>query len=113
MLQDVASDDSARSGIESTTLGRAPNGDSRRDGAPWPRYSELLTLTTWCGGTGAAWAERRTELVSSTAHGGRGGRRCGCPSTPRGDRCASAAFLDVYGERSSGRKVPGRVTMSR
>lgn len=35
----------------------------------WPTTRELLSMRTWCSGTGRRWAERRTSLV-----GERGGR---------------------------------------
>ncbi len=62
-LQDVAADDVRDAGVA----------DERRwvirrtylDIARRPRYEELLDLATWCSGTGAAWAERRTSLRGS------------------------------------------------
>ncbi|MHB1533902.1 MAG: acyl-[acyl-carrier-protein] thioesterase [Acidimicrobiales bacterium] len=59
-LQDVAADDVRDGGadeivvwvVRQTTI-VAP----RR-----PRYGEVLQLATWCSGTGAAWAQRRTTV---------------------------------------------------
>ncbi len=60
-LQDVSSDDTADSGLE--------------DDLAWvvrklaievvhlPRFREMLTLTTWCSGTGSRWAERRVSIA--------------------------------------------------
>lgn len=60
-LQDVSSDDTADSGLE--------------DDLAWvvrklaievrhlPRFREVLTLTTWCSGTGSRWAERRVSIT--------------------------------------------------
>lgn len=31
----------------------------------WPDFREQVTLRTWCSGTGACWAERRTSLLGS------------------------------------------------
>lgn len=33
--------------------------------ARWPDFREQVTLRTWCSGTGACWAERRTSLLGS------------------------------------------------
>lgn len=33
--------------------------------ARWPGFRERLTARTWCTGTGACWAERRTTLLGS------------------------------------------------
>lgn len=30
----------------------------------FPNYLEEMNLTTWCGGTGSRWAERRTQITS-------------------------------------------------
>jgi acyl-ACP thioesterase len=69
-------------------------------------YRERLTLTTWCSGIGARWAERRTTLV-----GDRGGAvetvavwvhvdlDSGAPAR-LGDR-----FVTVYGEAATQRRV--------
>jgi len=109
-LQDVATDDWDDTGVVTddnwvvrrTALRVAPDGR-------WPLLGEMISMTTWCTGTGAAWAERRTNLslgeqtlieavalwvpVDSSGH-------------PRRIR---PAFFDVYGEAANGRRVPGRV----
>src|SRR5258708_4756435 len=62
-LQDVATDDWADSGLDPgetwvvrrTTVRLAAGGR-------WPTLGEEVTLVTWCGGMGPAWAERRTDL---------------------------------------------------
>lgn len=33
--------------------------------ARWPDFREQVTLRTWCSGTGACWAERRTSLLGA------------------------------------------------
>jgi acyl-ACP thioesterase len=68
-----------------------------------------MTVTTWCGGTGAAWAERRTNischgelLVEAVA--------LWVPVDPTGHPVrVKPAFFDVYGEAMQGRKVSGRI----
>ena len=71
---------------------------------------ELLTLTTWCSGTGRRWAERRTSL-----HGNKGAHieaaavwinldpESGRPS-PWGD-----SFSDAYLEATQGRQIDAKL----
>lgn len=110
-LQDVASDDWADSGIDADDfwLARRTTWRLTREGR-WPRLSEAVSLTTWCGGTGAAWAERRTDLevenevMVETASLWVPVDSDGRPRRVRSD------FFDVYGVAAGGRKVSGRVT---
>ena len=109
-LQDVATDDWDETGIESTDTWVVRRTSLRiAPGGRWPRYKERLTLSTWCAGVGAAWAERRTNVTI--------GSRClveaeaiwvpidrtGHPVRIR------ESFFDVYGEAVRSRKVSGRV----
>lgn len=112
-LQDVATDDWDDTGIEAsetwvvrrTALRIAHSGR-------WPRFKERLTLTTWCGGYGAAWAERRTDisasgilLLQAVA--------IWVPIDPSGHPVRIRPnFFDVYGEQIRLRKVSGRVGKS-
>ena len=110
-LQDVATDDwddAAVAGDEVWVVRRC----SVRALGEWPRLGEEVTLATWCGGTGAAWAERRTDLgvageVTLMA------TSLWVPVGPDGrPRRMPAGFAAVYGEAAGGRRVPGRVTAS-
>ncbi len=110
VLQDVATDDWEETGLESTDTWVVRRTSIRvADGGRWPRYKEVLTVTTWCGGAGAAWAERRTNissrgdlLVEAVA--------LWVPVDPTGHPVRiKPAFYDVYGEALQGRKVSGRV----
>ena len=75
----------------------------------WPALGEIVTLTTWCAGTGPAWAERRTDLaiegklmVEAVA--------LWVPLDPSGRPMRlGEGFYAVYGEAVAGRKVSGRV----
>jgi len=110
VLQDVATDDWEETGLESTDTWVVRRTTIRvADGGRWPRYKEVLTVTTWCGGAGAAWAERRTNISS-------GGEllveavALWVPVDPTGHPVRiKPAFYDVYGEALQGRKVSGRV----
>jgi acyl-ACP thioesterase len=110
VLQDVATDDWEESGLESTDTWVVRRTAVRvADGGRWPRYTELLTVTTWCGGVGAAWAERRTNISS---HGELLVEAVALwvPVDPSGHPVRiKPAFYDVYGEALQGRKVSGRV----
>jgi acyl-ACP thioesterase len=80
------------------------------DGARWPRYLDHVTLTTWCAGSGAAWAERRTnfeyegELSLETV------ALWVCVDASGHPVRVRERFFDVYGEQARDRKVSGRVT---
>jgi acyl-ACP thioesterase len=110
MLQDVATDDWDDTGIQSTDTWVVRRTSIRTaDGGRWPNYKDELTLTTWCGGSGAAWAERRTnvydgdELLLETV-------ALWVPIDPTGHPVRMRqSFVDVYGEAMQGRKVSGRV----
>jgi acyl-ACP thioesterase len=109
-LQDAASDDSTDSGLDHaktwvvrrTALRLAPGGR-------WPMLGQELGVTTWCSGTGPAWAERRTDLelggdamveaVALWVPLDASGR----PARLRED------FHQVYGASAAGRRISGRV----
>ncbi|MDA8062000.1 MAG: thioesterase [Actinomycetota bacterium] len=58
-LQDVAGDDAREAGLSAHRwVVRRSYLELRR----LPRYEETLELATWCSGSGAAWAERRTSI---------------------------------------------------
>ena len=64
LLQDVASDDWADTGVTSEDTWLVRRTALRlRAGGRWPTLGDMVTATTWCGGSGAAWAERRTDLA--------------------------------------------------
>jgi acyl-ACP thioesterase len=62
-LQDVAADDVTDAGFpdESRWVVRT----TRFEVDAWPVYDDEVTIRTWCSGTGAAWAERRTSLTAA------------------------------------------------
>lgn len=110
MLQDIATDDWDDTGVESTDTWVVRRTALRvADGGRWPRYKERLTLTTWCGGIGAAWAERRTNislngrlLIETVA--------LWVPIDPSGHPVRiRPEFFVVYGDSIRDRKVSGRV----
>ncbi|MHB1929058.1 MAG: acyl-ACP thioesterase domain-containing protein, partial [Acidimicrobiales bacterium] len=62
-LQDIAADDVRDAAVadDCRWVVRRTRLELRRR----PRYEEPLELTTWCSGTGGAWAERRTSIVGA------------------------------------------------
>jgi acyl-ACP thioesterase len=110
-LQDVAGDDTDDAGVFADDVWVARRTSWRRTGAGhWPRLGGRVTLTTWCGGTGAAWAERRTDVVAQ-------GEVCieavslWVPIDDEGrPRRIRPEFFDVYGSAARGRRVSARVT---
>ncbi|MGC8510608.1 MAG: acyl-ACP thioesterase domain-containing protein [Acidimicrobiales bacterium] len=111
-LQDVAGDDADDTVVISEEVWVVRRTAMRvAAGGAWPRLGEEVTLTTWCSGTGAAWAERRTDL--------RVGERLmmesvalWVPVDPTGRPVRlRPSFFDVYGEAAAGRHVSGRVTV--
>jgi len=111
LLQDVATDDSHDSVVASVDPWVVRRTTLRFvEGAHVPRYLDLLTLTTWCGGVGPAWAERRTNfdfegrLVLESA-------AIWVPVDPSGHPVRlRESFFEVYGEVARDRKVSGRLS---
>ena len=108
-LQDVAGDDwdDAVGPDEDTWVVRRTS-VRRAEGGSWPALGELVTVSTWCAGTGAAWAERRSDvaidgvvMLDATA--------LWVPIGPDGrPRRLWRDFVGIYGEYAA-RKVSGRV----
>jgi acyl-ACP thioesterase len=109
-LQDVAADDVRTAGLagESAWVVRR----TVMDVAFWPRYDEVVDLSTWCSGVGAAWAERRTTIGA----GGRVGVETASlwvsldPATMR-PVPPSQRFAAVYGAPGAGRRVRTRLSL--
>ena len=109
-LQDVASDDWVDSGLDRDGTWVVRRTTVRvAAGGRWPALGEQVVLTTWCSGTGPAWAERRTDLeidgtvlVETVAL---------WVSLDRSGRPARLApgFEEVYGAATGGRRVSGRI----
>jgi acyl-ACP thioesterase len=107
-LQDAAWADAADSGLadEGAWFVRA----LRVEAARFPRFGEACTVATWCSGTGALWAERRTSVTSP------GGARVETAaiwvhmeadgSRPRP---LPAGFDAFYAEAAGGRRVRARL----
>ena len=106
-LQDIAADDAAEVGLRSATW------VVRRTAleiAGRPSFGERIELTTFCGGLGSRWAERRTivtgpssriEAASVWVHVDGAGRPVALPPS----------FLEAYAESAAGRTVSSRLTL--
>lgn len=112
-LQDVATDDWNDTGVTTEDTWVVRRTTLRLvEGARWPRYLDKVTLTTWCGGVGAAWAERRTNFDVD----GRPALEAAglwVPISPSGHPVrVREEFFEIYGQSSKSRKVSGRVSLS-
>jgi acyl-ACP thioesterase len=110
-LQDVATEDWESSGIASEDTWVVRRTVIRQVNQRWPRMNERLRVMTWCGGVGAAWAERRTNIAIGTDTVLESAAlwvpvdRSGHPVRVRPE------FFEVYGDAMNGRKVSGRVSL--
>jgi acyl-ACP thioesterase len=108
-LQDIGNDDTTDSGMDDAdttwVVRRAVIDVHRR-----PRWREWLDLSTWCGGVGRRWAERRMTMA-----GDRGGRvelatlwihvdTATMTPAPLTDH-----FMTTYAPAAAGRKVSSRL----
>ena len=115
-LQDIATDDALDGSYDD------PHGWVVRRTEMWvhhfPKYLDDLALTTWCGGVGSHWAERRTRITIA-----------GEPDAPPAIEAAalwvrvdlntlrplqlSDRFRELIGEAAAGRKVSARLLVGR
>lgn len=107
-LQDVAADDAAEVGLRGATwvVRRTVLVVRHR-----PTFGERIELTTFCGGLGSRWAERRTTITGPASRieasslwvylDERTGRPAALP--PR--------FLEAFAEASGGRSASSRLTL--
>jgi len=110
LLQDVATDDWNDTGVRSSDIWVVRRTTIRMiEGASWPRYLDRVSLTTWCGGAGAAWAERRTNL-DLEGEGRLEAAALWVPIDPSGHPVRlRESFFAVYGDAVHARKVSGRI----
>jgi len=110
-LQDVATEDWEDTGIVTDYVWVVRRAVVRRVRGEWPTMNQRLELTTWCSGLGAAWAERRTDVVCSGETVLQAAVLWVPVDTSGHPVRIQPQFLDVYGESVQGRKVSGRVTL--
>ncbi|MEA3019892.1 MAG: hypothetical protein QOI47_1416, partial [Actinomycetota bacterium] len=106
-LQDVGNDDTADAGHDTATPWVARRTTVEADG--WPRIGERIAITTWCGGIGSHFAERRTTLQSPS-----GAVEVAATWVHIDEATGRPArlpewFLGTYGEAAAGRKISARL----
>lgn len=107
MLQDVSDEDTTEAGFpadEPWVVRRVDMGV-----AAFPTFRDMVTVTTWCSGIGARWAERRVRIVGDS-----GGRVDAAVLWVHLDRDGRPArlperFEGRYAEAAGGRKVRARL----
>jgi acyl-ACP thioesterase len=111
-LQDVATDDWDACGIDTTFNWLARRTAFRFVGDHWPAYEEHLRSVTWCAGTGAAWAERRTNVYTGEEKVFEAASLW-VPVDAQGfPQRIPAQFHEIFGLAMGGRKISGRVDAS-
>jgi acyl-ACP thioesterase len=112
-LQDVAGDDWRDTGVTSDVTWVVRRTTVRLvEGGRWPRYLDRVTMTTWCGGVGVAWAERRTNFDLDGVRSLEAAALW-VPINPSGQPVRlRESFFDVYGQSARARKVSGRVSVT-
>lgn len=109
-LQDVAADDSRDSALEGSEYWVVRRTAMAVYG--FPSYQQCLHISTWCGGLGSHWAERRTRLSDDDT----GETLVDTatlwvkvdPSSMRPAR-VGAQFLGLYAEATGGRTVSAKL----
>ena len=116
-LQDIATDDALDGDYDD------PHGWVVRRTEMWvrqfPKYLDRLRLTTWCGGVGSHWAERRTRIIIESVD---------APGVVAVEAAAvwvrvdlqtmkplslTERFRALIGEAANGRRVSARLTVGR
>jgi acyl-ACP thioesterase len=107
-LQDVAADDAADVGLRDATW------VVRRTTlvlAGRPQVGERIELTTFCGGLGSRWAERRTSVVGPASRIEASSVWVYVDDATARPAPLPSLFLEAYGEASGGRTVSSRLTL--
>lgn len=63
-VQDVGNDDVADAGLDPNIPWVIRRSEVAVAG--WPRLGERVAISTWCGGTGSRWAERRVTFATAS-----------------------------------------------
>jgi acyl-ACP thioesterase len=110
LLQDVSGDDTADAAHAPDAAWVVRRLVIELDGPRAPRLYDDITLVTWCSGTGARWAERRTDLELAGEVVVRAGALWVLVDAATGRPIPLGAGFDaVYGEAAGGRRVGQRL----
>ncbi|MBW3557862.1 MAG: hypothetical protein KY454_13095 [Actinobacteria bacterium] len=105
-LQDVAAEDAVQAGVP------APTWVVRRtvlDLEGRPRFGERIELTTFCGGLGGRWAERRTTVEGPHSRIEAATLWVFVEAVSGRPAPLPEGFHEAYGEAAGGRRVSGRL----
>jgi acyl-ACP thioesterase len=106
-LQDIGNDDTADAGHDATTPWVTRRTTIEADA--WPRIGERLEVTTWCGGIGSHFAERRTTLRSPTATLEVAATWVHVDEATGRPARLPQWFHDTYAESAAGRRITARL----
>jgi acyl-ACP thioesterase len=107
-LQDIGNDDTADAGHDAATPWVTRRTTVEVDA--WPRIGERLEVTTWCGGMGSHFAERRTTLRSPSGTIEVAATWVHVDETTGRPARLPQWFHDTYAEAAAGRKITARLT---
>jgi acyl-ACP thioesterase len=107
-LQDIAADDAAEVGL------RAASWVVRRtqlvlEGRP--TFGERISLTTFCGGLGSRWAERRTSVVGPASRIEASSLWVHLDEVTGRPTALPPIFLEAYGEAAGDRTASSRLSL--
>ena len=107
-LQDIAADDAADVGLRSATwvVRRTSLDITGR-----PRFGDRISLTTFCGGLGSRWAERRTIVEGPTSRIEAASVWVYVDQASGRPAALPPLFLEAYVESAAGRTVSSRLTL--
>lgn len=111
VLQDIASADAADAHLEGVYAWVVRKLRVALLTRRWPSLGEDLVITTWCGGHGSRWAERRTTIA-----GGSGARVEAAAVWVAIDEAGrpvrlSDQFFAIWGEAAAARQVSARLRL--
>ncbi len=107
-LQDIAADDAHDAGLRGATW-VVRRTEIELEGRP--RFGEGIELTTFCGGLGSRWAERRTSVVGPDSRIEASSLWVYLDETTGRPTALPALFLHAFGEASGGRTASSRLTL--
>jgi acyl-ACP thioesterase len=102
-IQDVADDDASSAPMDDDGVWILRRLTMRIDRTP--KFRADVTLRTWCSGTGARWAERRTDLDVGASRCAEAVALWVYTDPKRGPKPLPAEFADIWGVSAGGRKV--------
>ncbi|HUP86036.1 MAG TPA: acyl-ACP thioesterase domain-containing protein [Acidimicrobiales bacterium] len=107
-LQDVAADDAAEVGLRAATwvVRRTTLVIEGR-----PSFGERMEVTTFCGGLGSRWAERRTSVVGPTSRIEAASVWVHVDEATGRPAPLPTRFVEAYAEAAGGRTVSSRLSL--